>query len=301
MSVSQAEQQILNSVPGLSIVSSVGRYGGAGLDLLTVENPAGHAVIALQGAHVVSFVPAAAKDVLWISPNAVFAPGEAIRGGIPLCLPWFGAKPQEPDAPKHGFARNEVWTLIEASVEADTTRVVLELRDNAASHALWDHAFVYRLAVTVGKTLHLDLQIQHLGTTPQLHSVALHTYFDVGDVTQAVITGLDGTTYIDTTQDSKPRFAQTGAVQLSGPTDRVYLNVPQYQDIKTPDRTLKIDSQDTHCAVVWNAWHNADKIADIGPGNYVGYLCVERADAWEYSPTLQPGETYRASMTLSVA
>ncbi|MBB5189861.1 D-hexose-6-phosphate mutarotase [Silvimonas terrae] len=302
MSISQAEQQIVASVPGLAIVSSAGLYAGAGLDLLTIENTAGRASIALQGAHVVSFVPTGEQDLMWISPNAVFGAGEAIRGGIPLCLPWFGPHPEDESKPKHGFARNEIWSLVEASQpEAGLTRVTLELRDSPASHALWEHPFVYRLTVSVGKALHLDLSIEHKGRTPQLHSVALHTYFNVGDVTQAVIHGLESLTYIDTAQAGLPRFTQQGAPQLTGPTDRIYLDVPPRQEIKTPSRTIVIESADTHCAVVWNAWHNADKIADIGPGNYVGYLCVERGDMRDYSPVLQPGQTYRASMTLSIA
>ncbi|GGP18461.1 D-hexose-6-phosphate mutarotase [Silvimonas iriomotensis] len=301
MSLSQTEQQILASVPGLAIVSSTGTYAGAGLDLLTVENAGGQATIALQGAHVVSFTPRGGEDVMWISPNAQFAAGEAIRGGIPLCLPWFGPHPQDEDKPKHGFARNEIWTLVEASQPAaDVTRVTLELRDNDATRALWPHAFVYRLAISVGKALHLDLAIEHKGNAPQLHSLALHTYFNVGKVTDAVITGLAGTTFIDTIPKDKPRHKQEGDVQLVGPTDRVYVDVPRTQHIKTPARSIKIDSADTHCAIVWNAWTNADKIADIGPGNYVGYLCVERGDAWEFSPTLQPGQVHHATMTLSV-
>ncbi|KPC53831.1 D-hexose-6-phosphate mutarotase [Amantichitinum ursilacus] len=303
MSFSPAEAALINAVPGISQRDSRELYpqaDGAGLPVLVIENAQGRAVVALQGAHLMSFVPAGGDDLLWLSPKLVLQAGEAVRGGIPLCMPWFGAHPEHDDLPKHGFARNENWSVIEAAANDDgSTRVVLELRDNDASRALWPHAFVYRLAITVGSTLHLDLQAQHLGQEPQLHSFALHTYFAVPDVSKAVIHGLEGTEYIDTLPADKPRIAQEGELQLSGPTDRVYLDVPKVQTISTGKGKIVIESAETHCAVVWNPWENAARIADIGAGNYVGYVCVERGDMWDYSPTLQPGDIYHVGMTLS--
>ncbi|GAB7126076.1 D-hexose-6-phosphate mutarotase [Silvimonas sp. JCM 19000] len=303
MSLSPAETALINAVPGVSLRGSRELYpqaDGSGLPLLLIENALGRAVVALQGAHVISFVPAGGKDLLWLSPKVALQPGEAVRGGIPLCMPWFGGHPDNDALPKHGFARNETWSVIEATANDDgSTRVILELRDNDASRALWPYAFVYRLAVTVGSALHLDLQAQHLGDEPQLHSFALHTYFSVPDVSKAVIHGLEGTHYIDTLPADKPRIAQDGELQLSGPTDRVYLDVPKVQSISTEDGKIVIESAETHCAVVWNPWENAARIADIGAGNYVGYVCVERGDMWDFAPTLQPGDIYHVGMTLS--
>ncbi|AOX99769.1 D-hexose-6-phosphate mutarotase [Jeongeupia sp. USM3] len=290
----------LTDVAGVSIVSSSSVYGGESeLPLLAVENAQGKALIALQGAHLVSFVPAGGGDLLWLSPKVVFTEGKAIRGGIPLCLPWFGGHPG--GKPAHGFARISNWQIAGAEVlDDDSSSVTLVLTPNALSQALWGDDFRATLIVTVGRVLTLDLRFEHRGAKPVSFSQAFHTYFAVSDVTQAKIDGLDGTTFINTVGGANTRNPQTGTLQLADPTDRVYVSVPAVQTIATPARTIRIDS-DTRSAVVWNPWaESAAKMADIGDA-WREYVCLERGDVFDNAVELAPGATYRVAMTLSLA
>ena len=273
--------------------------GDAGLPMLLVENRQARAVIALQGAHVMSFQPKGQREMLWISPKTLFESGKPIRGGIPLCLPWFGPH-SEDKTWLHGFARTRQWTLVGSNTLADgATRLVLELSGDATLCALWPHDFLFHLEIVVGKTLRLEMTVENRGQAPAPLAFAFHTYFAVPDVAQAVISGLEGTSFIDKT-DNLARKTQQGEFTISAMTDRVYLDVPAKQRIKSEDGAITIESP-SRCAIVWNAWHNDKNIGDIGEGNHVGYVCVERGDAADHAVTLAPGAPYRCWMVLALA
>ena len=273
--------------------------GDAGLPMLLVENRQARAVIALQGAHVMSFQPKGQREMLWISPKTLFESGKPIRGGIPLCLPWFGPH-SEDKTWLHGFARTRQWTLVGSNTLADgATRLVLELSGEATLCALWPHDFLFHLEMVVGKTLRLEMTVENRGQAPAPLAFAFHTYFAVPDVAQAVISGLEGTSFIDKT-DNLARKTQQGDVTISAMTDRVYLDVPAKQRIKSEDGAITIESP-SRCAIVWNAWHNDKNIGDIGEGNHVGYVCVERGDVADHAVTLAPGAPYRCWMVLALA
>ena len=273
--------------------------GDAGLPMLLVENRQARAVIALQGAHVMSFQPKGQREMLWISPKTLFESGKPIRGGIPLCLPWFGPH-SEDKTWLHGFARTRQWTLVGSNTLADgATRLVLELSGDATLCALWPHDFLFHLKIVVGKTLRLEMTVENRGQAPAPLAFAFHTYFAVPDVAQAVISGLEGTSFIDKT-DNLARKTQQGDVTISAMTDRVYLDVPAKQRIKSEDGAITIESP-SRCAIVWNAWHNDKNIGDIGEGNHVGYVCVERGDVADHAVTLAPGAPYRCWMVLALA
>ena len=273
--------------------------GDAGLPMLLVENRQARAVIALQGAHVMSFQPKGQREMLWVSPKTLFESGKPIRGGIPLCLPWFGPH-SEDKTWLHGFARTRQWTLVGSNTLADgATRLVLELSGEATLCALWPHDFLFHLEIVVGKTLRLEMTVENRGQAPAPLAFAFHTYFAVPDVAQAVISGLEGTSFIDKT-DNLARKQQQGDVTISAMTDRVYLDVPAKQRIKSEDGAITIESP-SRCAIVWNAWHNDKNIGDIGEGNHVGYVCVERGDVADHAVTLAPGAPYRCWMVLALA
>ena len=273
--------------------------GDAGLPMLLVENRQARAVIALQGAHVMSFQPKGQREMLWISPKTLFESGKPIRGGIPLCLPWFGPH-SEDKTWLHGFARTRPWTLVGSDTLADgATRLVLELSGDATLCALWPHDFLFHLEIVVGKTLRLEMTVENRGQTPAPLAFAFHTYFSVPDVVKAVISGLEGTNFIDKT-DNLARKTQQGEFAINAMTDRIYLDVPAKQRIKSEDGAITIESA-SKCAVVWNAWHNDKNIGDIGEGNHVGYVCVERGDAADHAVTLAPGTKYRCWMVLALA
>jgi glucose-6-phosphate 1-epimerase len=267
-----------------------------GLAMLVVENAQGRAVIALQGAHLLAFQPAGQREMLWVSPQCVLATGLPIRGGIPLCLPWFGPGPDGKTV--HGFARTMEWSLVAAEdLEEGTTRLVLELTGDGATCELWPHAFGFRLEVTVGSALRLCMTAENRGTEEAPFAFAFHTYFAVRNLSEASVTGLEGVTYIDKL-DHHTRKRQEGEVRIIAGTDRIYLNVPTRQMLHTPDDAVAIESNAT-CAVIWNAWNNDKNIADLGEGAHKRYLCVERCDVSDRAVVLRPEGKYKTWMTLS--
>ena len=273
--------------------------GDAGLPMLVVENSLARAVLALQGAHLMSFQPRGGQEMFWVSPKTLLVAGKPIRGGIPLCLPWFG--PHADDKTwLHGFARTQQWTLAGSETLGDgATRITLELAGDAALCPLWPHDFLFRMEITVGKTLKLELVAENRSQTPAPLAFAFHTYFAVPDVADIAVSGLEGTSFIDKT-DNLARKTQQGDVTISAMTDRVYLDVPARQVLKSGAGNISIESA-AKCAVVWNAWHNDKNVADIGEGNHVGYVCVERGDAADHAVTLAPGAKYRCWMVLGLA
>jgi len=198
----------------------------------------------------------------------------------------------------HGFARTLTWSPIAAEIMEDgATRLVLELVGDASTSAQWPHAFVFQVEVLVGSELKLSLSAQNCSTETAPLAFAFHTYFAVPNVAEARVSGLEGMTYIDK-MDNAARKPQIGEVTISAVTDRIYLDVPVRQTLRCGDAQVHIDS-DSKCAVVWNAWTNDKTIADMGEGNHVGYLCVERCDVADRALTLAPGAQYQMTMTLA--
>jgi glucose-6-phosphate 1-epimerase len=299
-SLVMTEQQLLAA--GITPIDSTQRYpvlhapGEIGLPMLVIENPLGRTVVALQGAHVVAFQPAGGREMLWLSPKTALRKGTAIRGGIPLCLPWFGAGPDGKSA--HGFARTATWDVASAERQPDgSTRLVLELSGDATPHPLWPHPFRFRLEIESGSALKLALSVENRGESPAPLTFAFHTYFALPDVAKARVSGLDGTTYLDKT-DNNARKTQVGDVTISDFTDRIYLDVPDRQTIATGNGEVTVESK-SRCAIVWNAWNNDAKMPDVGEGNHVGYLCVERGDVADCAVTLPGGGSYASWMTLA--
>lgn len=289
---------------GLSLISSTELFpahhqtGDDGLPMLVVDNALGRAVIALQGAHLMSFTPTGKADLFWVSPKTALKTGTPIRAGIPLCLPWFGPGPDGKSM--HGFARTSEWTLVHsAALDSGETEIAFELSGDADTCALWPHAFTFRLDVRVGKELTLGLTATNNGTRDAPLAFAFHSYFAVPNVADARVAGLEDTTYIDK-MDQLARKTQHGQVAIDSITDRIYLDVPAQQTVVSATGDIIVES-DARCAVVWNAWTNDQNIADLGAGNHVGYLCVERGDVADFAVTLAPGARYRSWMILARA
>ena len=301
MSVQSVPKQVLET-PGIKLVNSTELYparhqaGDAGLPMLLVENSLGRAVIALQGAHLMSFRPAGQREMLWISPQSLLQAGRPIRGGIPLCMPWFGPSPD--GKVLHGFARIMEWTVVDASItQSGATHLVLELTGDASVSELWPHAFAFRLDVLVGRELTLGISVDNCGNQNAPLSFAFHTYLAIANVAETRVAGLEGTTYIDK-MDNFIRKPQQGEVTISAITDRVYLDVPAQQIVRSPAGKVIIESN-AKGSVVWNAWSNDKNIPDLGEGNHVGYICVERGDFADHAVTLTAGGKYRIWMILS--
>ena len=198
--------------------------GDGGLPFISIQNQAGRAKICLLGATVMDYQPAGADPVLWTSPNSRFVVGTPIRGGIPVCWPWFGPHPVNPALPSHGFVRTLLWEVSRAEEElAEHTLVELACHENQETLKLWPHAFILKLRVRVGKDLQLELETNNRGAEEFPFSAALHTYFAISDIGSIQIDGLENTPFLSKVHNYA-RFVESAPIQIGENVDRVYLD-----------------------------------------------------------------------------
>lgn len=267
-------------------------------DFVTIEvnNPLASATIALQGAHLMQYQPKGEQPLIWLSPEAKLVTGKSIRGGVPVCWPWFGAHASNPSLPAHGFARTVPWRLNQVQqLPGGATRLEFELDRIATERAGWSQPCTVRNIITVGETLQHELVTTNLDNKPMPVSEALHTYFQVGDVRQTTVNGLEGCDYLDKVRDFE-RDRQQGPVSFRGEVDRIYLGTPATLEIRDPvmNRRIVIRSMGSHSTVVWNPWiEKAEQMGDLGSGGYLNMLCVETANAASDAIILAPGAQHR--------
>ena len=279
------------------------KEGPGGLAVAEIANAHATAMIALQGAHVMTYEPLGQAPVLWLSRYAKFAPGKSIRGGVPVCWPWFGPHPDDASKPAHGFARTVLWEVLETAAATDgATRIRFGLVQTDATRAQWPHHSSAELVVTVGADLRVELVTRNEGSTPFVLGEALHTYFHISDVADVAIRGLEGCDYLDKVSDFA-RAKQQGAIVIESEVDRVYLNTQA--DCLIEDRGLqrriRIAQQGSRSTVVWNPWiEKAEKMGDFGPDGHRGMVCVETANALENAVTVAPGAEHRMLAVISV-
>jgi glucose-6-phosphate 1-epimerase len=267
-----------------------------GLPQIWVSNAAAHAAISLHGGQLLSFKRKAdSLDLLFLSKRARFEPGAAIRGGIPICWPWFGADPANPAGRAHGFARNRLWSVEQIEQPApDHTRITLGLTDCPETRTLWPYAFELRLVVSIASTLRMELITRNTGAKTFAITQALHSYFSVGAVDRVSVEGLDGTTYLDKLEDFAPK-QQQGSVTFTGEVDRIYRQVPDRLRVvdSARQRAVDIAAEGSKTAVVWNPWRDtAAQMADLGDDEFQQFVCVETANAADDLIKVSPGSDY---------
>jgi len=271
-----------------------------------ISTPACNGELCLQGAHITAWQPANEQPVLFLSEKSAFAPGKAIRGGIPIIFPWFGprtATPENPrtDGPAHGFARTQPWKLDFGAYAADELHLSLSLEPTELSRSLGFDNFLVAYQITFGKELKLRLSVANDGNEPLPFEEALHTYLQVGDVEQARVHGLYETEYLDKT-DNFARKTQTEPIlTFAGPTDRPYLNTTSPIAVDDPalHRRITVTKANSKTTVVWNPWANAG-LPDMADDGWLHMLCIESANAAEDALRLQPHEAHVMETTISV-
>ena len=263
-----------------------------GLTVMEVNNAHGSATIALQGGHVMRWQPKSeAEPVVWLSRVAKFAPGKSIRGGVPVCWPWFGPHATDPRLPAHGFARTVLWEVSATrAIDDGATEIMLEMVETDHTRTLWPHRTKLSITITVGTRFKIALITDNPGNEDILIGEALHTYFQIGDIADIHISGLEGCDYLDKVGGGSVRCRQNGPVVFSAETDRIYLNTETDCVITDPrmKRRIHVAKSGSRSTVVWNPWTTkADKMGDFGPDGWRGMVCVESANAVENAVTIR--------------
>ena len=279
----------------------------AGLIAADITNAHGTASLCLQGGHLLSWQPVSTADpVIWMSPAAKFAPNASIRGGVPICWPWFGAHGSESTFPAHGFARTQPWQVTGTrSLDDGSTEIALSFVPNEATQPYWPHtsaASRLDMLVNVGESLKIALITRNLGAADFTISEALHTYFNVGDVAQVQVDGLDGVHFHDKaagwTQDD-----QTGPVAFTAEVDRVYIHSTHRCTIVDPalQRRIHIAKLGSQSTVVWNPGAaRAAQMGDLGQDGWKSFVCVESANALDNAITIPAGQSHTLAVEYRV-
>ncbi len=272
--------------------------GHGGLQELVLEHSGSRLRLSLQGAHITEYV-VGDEDLLWVSQSARFAEGVAIRGGIPLCWPWFGASPDDTRWPQHGFARTSRFRLVSQHSNAEHTSVVLALEEPVAIPE-WQGKARLEVEIRLSDCLWMELRTTNGADRDLLVGAGLHSYFQVSDSREISIPALTGLAYLDK-PDAFARKTQTEALEIEGEVDRVYLEPPTSVDLIDPghSRTLAIEAWGNTDLVVWNPGPTvAASIKDFDNDGYRRMVCIEPAIALDNRVRLVPGETLAMGQTI---
>ena len=285
----------------LRIENHVGEFS-----IIHLRNAHAEARISLYGAQILHYKPHdTAHDVLFLSDKAIYQSGKAIRGGAPICWPWFGADPENQGRPAHGFARNRLWQLSTTeSLNDGATRVVLRLNDSPDTLWLWPHHFQLELEIVVGKTLKLSLSTHNLSDQPMTISQAIHTYFAVADIAQTEVYGLEQLHYVDKSKAGQNALrTQDGSIKVKQEVDRIYLNSPSEIEIHDQawQRCIRVHSSGSQSTVVWNPWIEITaNMIDLNNDDYQRFICVETTNVADDTAIIAPNASHRLTTEYTV-
>ena len=285
-------------VPGLAEVVP----GNGGLPKVSITSPTAVGEMYLHGAHITSWKPAGAEEVLFLSSRSRWEEGQAIRGGIPICFPWFRAKSDDPHAPAHGFVRTKAWQLDSIVQRGDAISISMFTESDDSTRRWWPADFRLVHRATFGLELNLELEVINNGITTARFQEALHTYHRVGDVRTARLHGLDKVHYLDNT-DANREKVQDGDVVISSQTDRAYLTSQPEVVLEDPTlrRRIHIAKENSRTTVVWNPWiEGARALADLGDDEWTQMFCVEASNVLDCAVDLAPGTQHRMAATIRV-
>jgi D-hexose-6-phosphate mutarotase len=275
--------------------------GPGGFPQIYISNNFATAIISLYGAQILSFRPLHQEDLLWVSEKSLYQSGKAIRGGIPICWPWFGAHPSAPDKQSHGFARLSDWSVIKTETLTDgATEINLELKDSEDTKKQWPHNFRATVAITISDKLDIALTTHNTGNEQLSITAALHTYFNISHINQISIHGLENIVFLDSLTNTKDH--EEAPIIIDREIDRIYLDHSGSCHIKDCGlkRTIKINKQGSNSTVVWNPWiEKSSSMTDFGNEEYKTMLCVETTNANIDTRKIMPGASHTLSATIS--
>ena len=287
---------------GIAGVARV-QEGHGGLLKVRITSPDAVAEMYLHGGHVVSWIPPTAEDVFFVSRQTRWERGRAIRGGVPVCFPWFGNHLENRDAPAHGFVRTRPWELESVVQENGAVAVSMFTESDDETKRWWPADFRLVHRAKFGSTLSLELIVTNTGTMPIRFEEALHSYHRVGSVGEVQVRGLDAVNYRDKT-DSNREKTQHGDMTFVSETDRAFLNTIGPIDVIDPvlGRRIRVTKEHSRTTVVWNPWTDKSRaLPDLADEEWTHFVCVETSNIGPSAVHLAPGQqhTMKALVTLA--
>ena len=287
--------------------STEGELGFAELEydlvFITVSNKFADADICLYGAHVTSFRPHNNMELLWMSPASHFQVGSPIRGGIPVCFPWFGLHKSDQEKPMHGFARLMYWDVLEtASLPNGETQIRLGLQSSEETKTYWPHDFCAEMCITVGQSLTVSFKVTNTSQEAFEYTSALHSYFTLSSVENISIEGLANTGYHNQLNGANGKQEEE-ILQISEPITRHYLDTEATCVIEDPifRRRIRIEKEGSKTTTVWNPGaETCAKMVDLPDDSYHAFVCIETVNAFDDFVGLAPGESHETTVILGV-
>jgi glucose-6-phosphate 1-epimerase len=286
-------------IPGIARVVE----GNGGLAKVAISGQGAAGEMYLHGAHVTAWQPRGAEEVLFVSSESRWEDGRAIRGGVPICFPWFGGKADDPSAPAHGFVRTMAWQLDSIVQSGDAVTVSMSTESSQATKKWWPADFHLIHRATFGPELKMELVVRNTGATSLRLEEALHTYFRVGKIEKVQVHGLNSVDYLDKTDASRKK-RQEGPIVIVSETDRVYLNTKGTTELEDPTlhRRIGVTTENSLTTVVWNPWiAKAKALPDFGDAEWLQMLCIETCNVADFAVELAPGQQHKMQANVRVA
>lgn len=286
-------------------IPGVARVGEGNGGLLRVQITSRHCEgeMYLHGAQVTSWKPVGHDEVLFLSSKSHWQDGQAIRGGIPICFPWFRAKADDPKAPAHGFVRTKAWQLESIAQQDDGVAVTMFTESDQKTRRWWPAEFRLVYRVTFGAKLRLELKFTNTGSNSVHFEEALHTYNLVADVASVRLRGLDTAHFLDNTDSNKEK-KQVEDVVVTSQMDNAFMKTQNAVELIDPKlrRQIRLEKDGSHTTVVWNPWREgAAGLRDLGEGEWTQFLCVEASNILGDAVSLAPGAQQQITAVLSVS
>lgn len=267
----------------------------SGLEYLNVDSPRCSAKIFLQGAQLTEFTPAGKGNLIWVSADEDYLEGKAVRGGIPICWPWFGVH-SDPDWPIHGVARKLMWRAEEVHENDDGIIIKLSLPMSLVDETYWPHKSRLEVEFHLTEQLRVSLTNTNLGESAFTLTQALHTYFPTPNIEATNVDGLQGSKFIEFGEGP---FDQNEVIGFARETDMVYTQTAPVQIIKTPAGDIEVGRENSSSCVLWNPWiEKSKRLSNFRDDEYLTMLCLEAANVMDDAATVEPGQSHTLTTTL---
>jgi glucose-6-phosphate 1-epimerase len=285
-----------HEIPGRVAIAN----GDGRLPKVVVTTKSSTAEIYLHGAHVTHFQKNGEPPLLFLSARSHFAAAQPIRGGVPICFPWFGNRE---GGPSHGFARITEWQLVKTAVAPDGAVTLQLALPGIAGSPAWN-SLRTDFFVMISDTLTMEITVANESREGTLEiENCLHTYLHVGDISAVSLAGLEGMPFDDFafSAGGARRPASNTPLHVTQETNRVYPHHAGVVEIRDEAfrRTIRVEKFNSHSTVVWNPWTTQKMPGDFDPAEHRRMVCVESGNVKQNKILLAQGKTAALKVVLS--